>query len=51
MFRGVVMGGLVQEFGHLADDVEAVGEACGDPELALVFGTQGNADPLAEGGR
>lgn len=50
VFRGVVVGGLVQELGHFAGDIEAVGEAFGDPELALVVGAEDDADPLAEGG-
>ena len=49
-FGVVVVGAFVNEFGLLAEHVEAVGEAFGHPELVFVFGGEDGTGPLAEGG-
>lgn len=46
---GVVVGGLVEDFGGFGEHLEAMGEAFGDPELVFVFGGEVDAYPLAEG--
>ncbi len=49
---GVVEGGqLVGDVGDLAEDLEAVGEADRDPELAVALVVEDVALPLAVGGR
>ena len=49
-FGVVVVGAFINEFGLLAEHVEAVGKAFGHPELVFVFGGEDGAGPLAEGG-
>jgi hypothetical protein len=49
--RVVVVGGLVEDLGHVGEHEESVGEALGDPELPLVLGGQHVALPLPERGR
>jgi len=46
-----VVGGFVQKLGVLAQDQKAMGQPRGHPNLALVFGGQTLANPLAPGGR
>jgi len=43
--------GLVEHLGVVAEGEEAVGEAHGHPELAVVVAAEFGAHPLAEGGR
>ena len=49
--RGVVIGGLVEEFGRVAEYDEAVREARRNPQLAFVVGREDLADPSAKGRR
>ena len=51
VFRGVVGGGLVEEFRSFTKHDEAVGKTLRHPELLLVFCAQMHADPLPEGFR
>ena len=46
--RGVIVGGLVEEIGAVAQDQETVREAGRYPELMLVLRRQLHAHPLSE---
>lgn len=47
---GVVICSFVKDFGEWGNDEKAVGETGGDPKLAMVFGAEEAADPLAKMG-
>ena len=46
----VEVGGLVEDFGGVGEDEEAVGEAFGDPEELEGVGAEVEAGPFAEVG-
>ncbi|MCY1452735.1 hypothetical protein D9M71_696770 [compost metagenome] len=47
----VIISGLVEELGGVAEHDKTVSEAFGDPELAVIVGGQSGRYPLAEGRR